>query len=151
MALIWVLWFDLRWKIEEVAAKSAPLEDKMTFLPAAWMVFTNAIMTSMRWVAMCLSMHHERWQDFDAIQGPTLQYMRKRPICKPPDKEGRPVGTNKDGQRMLADIIEHERTLGTKKTLFDRVFRCIHLPDPVDDSCYWHCKLRQPSPLHNLT
>ena len=151
MALIRVLWFDLRWKTEEVATKKSELEDKMTFLPAAWMVFTNAIMISMWWVAMCLSMRCESWQDFNAIQGPTLQFVRERPIRKPPDKEGRPVGKNKDGQRMFADIIEREQTLGTKKTLFDHVFRCIHLPDPVDDSCYWHCKLRQPSPLHNLT
>ena len=47
MALIRVLWFDLRWKTEEVDTKKSELEDKMTFLPAAWMVFTNTIMISM--------------------------------------------------------------------------------------------------------
>lgn len=124
MAFFRVFWFDLRWKTKGVNIKlSAPLEDNMTFLPAAWMVFTNAIMISMWWVAMCLSMRHERWQDFNSTQGPTLQLLRERPIRKPPDKRGRQVGEDKDGQRMLADIIERERNLGTKKPLFVRVFR----------------------------
>ena len=123
MALIQVLWFDLRWKPEGVeTTKGALIEDSMTFLPAAWMVLTNSIMISMWWVAMCLSMRCERWGDFNATQGPKLQFMRKRPNRKPPDKEGRPIGKDKDGQRMLADIIERERTLGTKRTLFERVF-----------------------------
>ena len=96
----------------------------MVILPMQWMVFTNAIMVSMWWIGLCLARLRQCWTDYNATQGPQLLFMRRARVRKPPEKsKGRPVGSDKDGQRMLADIIERESVLGTKRTLFDRLLR----------------------------
>ena len=96
-----------------------------TILPMQWMVFTNAIMVSMWWIGVCLVKLHQHWTDNDATQGPQLLFMYRARVRKPPDKsKGRPVGSDKTGQRMLlAHIIEHESVLDTQLTLFNHILR----------------------------
>ena len=90
-----------------------------------WMVFTNAVMVSMWWIGICLVKLHQHWTENDATQGPQLLFMCRARVRKPPDtSKGRPVGSDKTGQRiLLAHIIEHESILDTQLTLFDRILR----------------------------
>ncbi len=93
-------------------------------LPMRWMlVFMNAFMASL-WIGVCLAKWYQHWTDYNATQGPHLLFMRRARVRKPPDKsKGRPVGSDKSKDCMLANIIELESVQGTQRTLFGRLRR----------------------------
>ena len=94
-------------------------------LPMRWMlVFTNFFMASLWRIGVCLAKWYQHWTDYNATQGPHLLFMRRARVRKPPDKsKGRPVGSDKSRDCMLANIIERESVQGTQRTLFDRLRR----------------------------
>jgi cytochrome c-type biogenesis protein CcmH/NrfG len=77
LTLLLVVWSDVRWKTEGVGEQTGSRRARMTMLPIRWMVLTDAIMVSMWWVAMCLATLRQRWDDYEATQGPKLLFMRR--------------------------------------------------------------------------
>ena len=121
-AVLYLAYAEMRWKGGKVMTNDDSY--RMTFLPMRWLILTNVIQVTMWWVGICLAVMRQTWKDFDDLQGPKLLFMRRKAPPKPPDPgECRPVGNDKVGQRMLADIIERERELSRPPTIVDRVFR----------------------------
>ena len=111
-------WKEIGWRNE---LRESPVT-RMVVLPALWMVLTNAVMATMWAIAMRLSTLRQTWADFNEHHGPRLLFMRKSEPTKPPDPtQGRPTGTEKQGQRMLATIIEREKELRRPPTILDRL------------------------------
>jgi hypothetical protein len=115
LAVACQVWSEIKWNMEYREGDTP----RMVVLPAVWLVFTNAIMATMWAIAMRLATLRQCWSDFNALCGPKLLHMRRRAPAEPPDPFKRPTGTMKQGQRMLATIIERERELRHPPTVFD--------------------------------
>ena len=115
LAVAFQVWSEIKWR-EELRERVTP---RMVVLPAIWMVFSNAIMATMWAIGMRLSTLKQSWSDFDELCGPKLLSMRRRPPADPPNPTRRPTGTMKQGQRMLATIIERARELRHPPTVIE--------------------------------
>ena len=115
LAVAYQVWSEIKWRTELREGVSP----RLVVLPAAWLVFSNAIMATMWTIAMRLATLRQSWHDFDELCGPKLLFMRRRAPADPPDPSGRPTGTEKKGQRLLALLIEREKVLRSPPNLLD--------------------------------